>query len=126
MNVPASARFAMEHMLRVPLGVTAQLEDRALVDRLLPVDTSRPPRRASFNAQLRAEMFAYVGKEAETLESLRSADANGIIDIVWLDRCPLFDPLRTNPDFQTIQGRVALRARRVAESIDARSSTSHQ
>jgi len=123
MNVPASARFALQHMLDVPLGKSEKLNDTALLERMLPVDTSRPPRRASFNAQLRAEMFAYVGRHADTLEALRSADANGIIDIVWLDRCPLLDPLRSDPDFEMIQRRVTLRARRVIESIDARSPT---
>ena len=123
MTIPPSARIALEHMLKVHLGNLPELDDRAYLDRMLPVDTSRPPRRASFNGQLRAEMFAYAGKLPETLEALRSADGNGIIDILWLDRCPLFDPLRSHPDFQTIHGRVALRARRVADAIDARSST---
>ena len=122
MNVPASARFALQHMIEVLLGRAEKLDDRALLDLMLPVDASRPPRRASFNAQLRAEMFAYIGRHAETLEALRAADANGIIDIVWLDRCPLFDPLRREPDFLTVHGRVALRARRVEDSIDARAT----
>lgn len=123
MNIPSTARFALEQMLRVRLGDTTHLTDRAFIDRALPVDTSRAPRRASFNAQLRAEMFAHAGMFAETLEALRSADGNGILDVVWLDRCPLFDPLRKDPDFTTIQGRVALRASRVAAAIDAPSST---
>ncbi len=124
MSLPATAQFALEHMLKVPLGEVALLRNRAYLDRLLPVDASRPPRRAAFNAQLRAEMFAYVGMHTEALEALRSADGNGIIDIVWLDRCPLFAPLRNEPDFVTIRGRIALRASRVVAAIDARSSTS--
>ncbi len=123
MNIPPSARIALEHMLKVQLGNLVELGNRAYLDRMLPVDTSRPPRRASFNSQLRAELFAHAGKYPEALEALRSADGNGVIDILWLDRCPLFDSLRGDPDFQTIHGRVALRARRVADAIDARSST---
>jgi len=123
-NVSPTARFALEQMLKVRLGDATPLANRPFVERALPVDASRAPRRASFNAQLRAEMYAYAGMHAETLEALRSADVNGIIDIVWLERCPLLDPLRTHPDFVTVHGRVALRASRVAAAIDARSSSS--
>lgn len=124
-TVPASARFALEHMLLVPLGQDALVRDRAFLDRVLPVDASRPPRRASFNAQLRAEMLSFFGFKVEALEALRSCDANGLIDIVWLDRCPLFDPFRSEPDFTTIQNRVALRAQRVTAALDARSPAGH-
>jgi len=120
-TVPASARFALEHMLLVPLGQDTLVRDRAFLDRVLPVDASRLPRRASFNAQLRAEMLSFVGLKAEALEALRSCDANGLIDIVWLDRCPLFNPFRSDPDFTTIRNRVALRAQRVTAALDARS-----
>lgn len=120
-TVPASARFALEHMLLVPLGHDTLVRDRAFLDRVLPVDASRPPRRASFNAQLRAEMLSFFGLKAEALEALRSCDANGLIDIVWLERCPLFNPFRSDPDFTTIQNRVTLRAHRVTAALDARS-----
>ncbi|MBX3259688.1 MAG: protein kinase [Labilithrix sp.] len=120
-TLPDSARFAVEHMLKVPLGEAGLLRDRAFVDRVLPVDASRPPRRASFNAQLRAEMHAFFRMDAETFEALRACDANGLVDVVWLDRCPLFDPLRGEPEFTTIQNRVALRARRVTATLDERS-----
>ena len=60
--------------------------------------------------------------KAEALEALRSCDANGLIDIVWLNRRPpAFDPFRSEPDFTTIQNRVALRAQRVTAALDARS-----
>ncbi|MDF2698213.1 MAG: Adenylate cyclase [Labilithrix sp.] len=119
--LPPTAQFAIEHMLMVPLGNTAPLADRAFLDRMLPVDASRSPRRATFNAQMRAEMFAFVGANDAVLESLRSSDGNGLIDIVWMKRCPLFDPLRTLPEFVTVLERVANRAQRVASALDSRS-----
>jgi eukaryotic-like serine/threonine-protein kinase len=118
--LPQTAQFAIEHMLMVPLGNTAALNDRAFVDRMLPVDASSSPRRSSFSAQMRAELFAFVQKNDAVLEALRTADGNGLIDIVWLKRCPLFDPLRSLPEFITIYDRVASRAQRVASTLDSR------
>ncbi|MBX3215049.1 MAG: protein kinase [Labilithrix sp.] len=120
-TLPETARFAIEHMLKVPLGDSTLVRDRAFLDRVLPFDASRPPRRASFNAQLRAEMHAFFRMDAETLDALRAGDANGLVDVVWLDRCPLFDPLRSEPEFTTLQNRIALRAQRVTATLDARS-----
>ncbi|MBX3224444.1 MAG: protein kinase [Labilithrix sp.] len=120
-TLPPTARFAVEHMLKVPLGDDTRVREPAFLDRVLPVDASRPPRRASFNAQMRTEMFAFFQMDAETFAALRAGDANGLMDIVWLDRCPLLDQLRGEPEFATIHSRVAFRAERVAAALDARS-----
>jgi serine/threonine-protein kinase len=119
--LPPTAQFAVENLLRVALGQFDLLENRAFLDRALPVDASRSPRRASFNAQMRAELLAFSGATDATLEALRSADGNGLLDIVWLRRCTLFDPLRSFPEFVTILERVSLRAQRVADVLDSRS-----
>lgn len=96
------------------------LDDRATLDRALPVDASRAPRRASLNAQLRAEMFGSFGDLAGTMESLSHADGNSLVDLVWLDRCPLFDPLRLDGDFVKLRARVEVRASRVIAALDTR------
>jgi serine/threonine-protein kinase len=119
--LPPTAQFAIDHMLMVPLGNTAPLFDRAFLDRVLPIDASRSARRATFNAQMRAEMFAFAGAKDAFFEALRATDGNGLIDIVWLKRCPLFDPFRTLPEFTTVLERVASRAQRVASAIDSQS-----
>jgi serine/threonine-protein kinase len=123
--LPDAARQAIEQMLTVPLGRTDLLLNRVYVDRVLPVGEARSARRASFNAQMRAELFAYVGMKAETLEALHAGNGNGLFDIVWLDRCPLFDPFRADPEFVTLRGRIALRAERIASALGAHASSGY-
>ncbi|MBX3263145.1 MAG: protein kinase [Labilithrix sp.] len=121
-TLPKSAQSAVEHLLSLPLGTTEARGSRELVDRLLPVDASRSPRRAAFNAQMRAEVFAFAHENDAALDALRAADGNGLIDVVWLERCPLFHPLRALPDVRAIHARVASRAQRVSAAVDSPSS----
>ena len=51
----------------------------------------------------------HVGDAA--LEALKRASEADLIDIVWLDRCPLFDKLRHMPEFAAIRTPVKRRAR---------------
>ncbi|MBX3229489.1 MAG: protein kinase [Labilithrix sp.] len=122
-NIPATARLGIEQMLGIPLGGSRDYLERKNLDRILPVDASRTPRRASFNAQLRAETFGAIDDVAGMFESLRYADGNSLVDVVWLDRCPLFDVIRREPEFVTLRERVGVRARRVLVALDARSPT---
>ncbi len=119
-SLSPAARHAVEYLLKVPLGGSEAYANPAFLDEVLPVDASRSPRRASFNAQIRAEFLAAIHHYPEAIEALRSGDGNGLIDIVWLDRCPLFAPLRSDPNFQNLRARVALRATRVVEAIELR------
>jgi serine/threonine-protein kinase len=113
----------MDHILAIPMGKNTLAMERKNLDRVLPVDASRTPRRAAFNAQLRAESAGALGMMDVCLESLRFADGNSLIDIVWLDNCPLFDPMRNDPEFAKLRERVAVRAKRVADMLDVRSPT---
>ena len=121
--LPQSARFAMLQLLGVALGTNTQALERETLDRLLPVDASRTPRRAAFNAQIRAETAGALGHMELTLESLRFADGNSLVDLVWLDHCPLWSSLRTHAEYQTLRNRVAVRAQRVCDTLDVRSPT---
>ena len=113
-ELPPPVRFALESYLRVVVGEgAALLADRVLVDRMLPIDASvAGPRRASFHAQLQAELYASVGRLGDAQAAVAVADANGLLDILWFDRCPLLDPIRSN--LEGIRVRIANRAERVA------------
>lgn len=50
------------------------------------------------------------------LEALSDAVDVGLIDQLWLDRCPIFLPLVTQPRFQQLRAVVADRARRIREA----------
>lgn len=95
---------------------------RILLEQMLPTTHSADvaPRRAVLNAQLRAELLAHAGLTAEAVAAIRDADAVGLADIVWLDRCPTISVLRAQPDVQRIQRNVAARAARIRSALGSR------
>ncbi|MCW5807336.1 MAG: protein kinase [Deltaproteobacteria bacterium] len=76
-------------------------------------DPNRPRRPALIGLQRIAEVAAFVDRADLALAALRSADGVGLLDVVWLDRCPILDGLRADPAFTAVRNRVAARAARV-------------
>ena len=79
--------------------------------------SSRAVRRPLFFRQLTAEVFAFTGRNDEALGMIESADAIGLIDLAWIDHCPLLDPLRASPRYVAVRARVADRARAVLTAL---------
>ncbi len=79
--------------------------------------TGRVRRRPIFFRQLKAEALAYVGEAEEALGAIDEATALGLIDVVWMDHCPLFDSLRAHPRFAAARAQVAERAALVLEAF---------
>ena len=77
----------------------------------------RPRRPQVFSFQLLAEVAVSVGTTELVLEVLDQAQSAGLLDVFWLDRCPLFAPLRQLPAFIATRDRVAARAHRVHAAI---------
>jgi serine/threonine-protein kinase len=77
---------------------------------------SRAMRRAADFCQLKAEGLAFHGLPG-AIEALADSDRFRLIDIVWLDRCPLFAPLRAEPAFAAIRNSVVARAAAVATAF---------
>ena len=98
---------------------------RSLLEQMLPTAHSATvaPRRAVLNAQLRAELLAHAGLMAEAVAAICDADAVGLADIVWLERCPTIAPLRAQPDVQRIQRNVSARATRIRSALGSRPET---
>jgi serine/threonine-protein kinase len=80
----------------------------------------RGRRRPMFFRQLAAEVHAYVGERDKTLQALKDADAYGLIDLTWADRCPLFEPLRDDPIFREARDHIAARAKDVLDVLEGR------
>jgi serine/threonine-protein kinase len=76
-------------------------------------------RRRTFLMQLEVEVLAYLEDAEQALTALGRVTDAGLIDIVWLDRCPLFDALRTDPQFLTIRATVKKRADEILEAYRA-------
>lgn len=117
-------RHRVRQMLDLLLGVAVR---RALVpdDQMrladnFPTGTTTNQRRASFNAQIRAEVLAAAGpSHAElALEAITEADANGLLDLMWLENCPLLEPLHPSPTYEGARRRTGIRATRVRDALD--------
>jgi tetratricopeptide (TPR) repeat protein len=100
------------------LILTKQLPEslREALDSLGKI-TGRVRRRPIFFRQLKAEAYAYVGDDDVALLALDEAASLGLIDVVWLDRCPLFASLRRDERFAEIRARVEARASRVLDAL---------
>ena len=64
----------------------------------------------TLTAQLGAEVFAFRGDLDAALRHLRRAASLVLIDVTWLDRCPLLAPLRSLDAFAEARRRVEARA----------------
>ena len=89
--------------------------DRAVWPMFLQVfgGAGRPLRGQLMGLQLLSEIALVLGNPEAAIDALEVADRMGLIDIVVLDRCPLFDRVHDEPRFQALRGRVAERAARV-------------
>jgi eukaryotic-like serine/threonine-protein kinase len=68
--------------------------------------------------QLLAELRAAEGAHADVvLMHVRAAVDDGLMDIVWLERCPLLEHVRRAPGWASLHTRVAERAETVLEAI---------
>jgi serine/threonine-protein kinase len=90
----------------------------AALDAALPLDVRYSPRRLSFHAQIRTETLLGVGLIEEAVAALRVADHNGVLDLIWLDGCPLFELVKNRPEYIAVRSSTAIRAERVAELLD--------
>jgi serine/threonine-protein kinase len=60
--------------------------------------------------QLRIETLAGAGRPEAALHHLLRAATSILVDLEWLDRCPLFDEVRAMPQFADVRRRVHARA----------------
>jgi hypothetical protein len=77
--------------------------------------TTISTRARTFWNQLDAELKAYIGESS--LAQIRTAVDLGLVDIAWLDGCPLLDAARRDPAFAALRDQVAVRARRVLAEL---------
>ncbi|MBL9018989.1 MAG: hypothetical protein JNL83_32680 [Myxococcales bacterium] len=74
-------------------------------------------RRQAFIAQLAAEAAGMVSDVEECLALLLRANACGLFDLPWLDRCPVLEPIRGEPRFAIIRNDVAERALAIHDAL---------
>jgi hypothetical protein len=122
-NLMAGRELGLQRELA---GMIHILETRQLTSEVIAVIDAwgkvagRSRRRPMFFRQLAAEVHAYVGQRERTLLALREADAFGLIDVTWADRCPLFEPYRADPVFRDARDHIAARAKDVLDVLEGR------
>jgi serine/threonine-protein kinase len=67
------------------------------------------PRFASVALQILAEGAMLADLPNDALASITRAADLVLADLIWLDRCPLFDPIRERPEFKSARAIVAAR-----------------
>ena len=87
----------------------AQMRER--VGRVLAA--ARNPRFASLVHQLAAESAMFHGLEDLAMEHIQAAADGVLVDLTWLEHCPLFSSLRQRPEFEAIRAIVRKRAEAV-------------
>jgi serine/threonine-protein kinase len=73
-----------------------------------------------FLRQIAAEMLAFTGRDDSALQKIVEAEALGLIDLTWMDRCPLLAPMRSSPAFVAVRDRVAARAKETMDVLEGR------
>jgi serine/threonine-protein kinase len=87
-------------------------------DMLGPTNTGGWRRGAYFH-QLGTEIAAYLDDDARALRALADAVSTGLIDLAWIDRCPLLDKYRGTPEMTRARIIVEERASRVIDAYRA-------
>jgi serine/threonine protein kinase/tetratricopeptide (TPR) repeat protein len=71
---------------------------------------ARNPRFAALAYQLAAEAAMFNGRDDIAMQYIQSAAEGVLVDLEWLEYCPLFEPLRTRPEFESARNLVRSRA----------------
>jgi predicted Zn-dependent protease len=67
-------------------------------------------RRKALAAQLMTEMYCVAGRSEDAFEQLERADRVLLLDLAWLEICPVLAPLRGSRRFAEVRSHVAARA----------------
>jgi serine/threonine-protein kinase len=100
---------SLDTMLRVLAAGAFSAEDAARNDAMI-VATPPGSRSRRLFVQLKIEQLAFAGEIDAAEEALPDAVEAGLLDVAWMDRCPLLARLRERPAFGAMRERVALRA----------------
>ena len=98
---------------------TRELSEEArqrLVARVAAADPRS--RRQILFSQLNTEIFAYTFEVDHAMDALLTTVNAGLQDILWMDRCPLLEPLRKDARFLPLRGEVEARVRPVLAALD--------
>ncbi|MDI1429316.1 protein kinase domain-containing protein [Polyangium sorediatum] len=123
-------RSVAERLRNVKIDAPIQMAIRdALLDKISPFDSPTFQqamasneggwRRTAYFRQVEVELALYVGDVARAIGSILPCAQSGLIDLLWMDRCPLLAPLRGTPEFQAARVIVDERVSRMLDALRA-------
>ncbi len=74
-------------------------------------------RRYCFAMQLKAEVAGFAGRPELAHEAIEFADKRSLIDLLWLDHCPLLSDVRADPRYVPLRERVAERVNAAYDAL---------
>jgi len=89
------------------------------------IDPQKPLRQYLVRLQIFIEVALALGHLDKALEALSRVVDLGLMDITWLDYCPLHERIADNPLFTPLRRRVAERAVRVSTAFRTSASSTH-
>jgi len=101
----------VEDLGRYVLGELELPAVQAAFEARFPATVSR--RRRAVNDQVLVEALMARGEHALGMEHLHDLAMTMLVDIDWLERCPLLEPLRGKPPMATIESTVRARAQAI-------------
>ncbi len=120
MELRVRERRVAELLLDVASRRALSADERDALAELFPTGAAIAQRRAAFNAQIRAEVLLAGGEHEEAMGAISDADANGLLDAMWLLHCPLLEPVRASWALAGVLRRTELRAARARDLLDRR------
>jgi len=72
-----------------------------------------------FLFQVKAELLAFVGAHDEAMQAVADAVASLLLDVGWLDHCPLLDALRGRPEMKALRAEALRRGAPIREALHA-------
>ncbi|HTR52313.1 MAG TPA: protein kinase, partial [Kofleriaceae bacterium] len=78
---------------------------------------SQSPRRIAYVAQIVAELAGFAGDGEAAARTIEHALPAGLLDLHWLDRCPLLEIVRARPDFAQLREPVKHRADAILDAL---------
>jgi serine/threonine-protein kinase len=83
-----------------------------------PEDTiTASARRRAFAYQVTAEIAALRGNRERTVEYLEKANESSLIDVPWIELCPVFAEVRDEPRVRAVRASVAERAAGISKAF---------
>ena len=79
--------------------------------------TANSPRLRTLVEQIIAEAFAFHGQFEQAFEHLERASSHGLVDMLWLEHCPLFAQMRDDARYLAVWAEVEARCDAVRSAL---------